>query len=78
MIIMLQKTIVKMSWNKSKPWSRKKVFLFKMSSDGDKSKFDLVKQMEPNGDLQATWIMFDHVKHVQDWMTFACHVLDPI
>jgi hypothetical protein len=45
-----------------------------MSSDGDKSKFDLVKQMQPNGDLQATWIIFDHVKHVQDWMTFACHV----
>jgi hypothetical protein len=74
MIIMLPRASVKMSWNKSKPWSRKKVFFFKMCIDGDKSKFDLVKQMQPNVDPQTTWIMFDHVKRVQDWTTLAYHV----
>jgi hypothetical protein len=33
----------------------------------------LVKQMQPGGDLEDTWIMFDHVKH---WTTVACHVYD--
>jgi len=23
------------------------------------------------------WIMFDHVKHLEDWTTFAYHVYDP-
>ncbi len=36
--------------------------------------FDLVKQMQPSGNLHASWTMFDHVKHVQDWTTFTYHV----
>jgi hypothetical protein len=35
-----------------------------MSMDGGGSKCDLMKQMKPGNDLQITWIMFDHVKHV--------------
>jgi hypothetical protein len=34
--------------------------------------------MQPSGDLQTCWIMFDHVKHVNGLTTLACHVYDPI
>ncbi len=44
--------------------------------NGDGSGYDLVKWMQPRGDLQTTWIMFDHVKCVKGWMTFANHVYD--
>jgi hypothetical protein len=30
--------------------------------------------MQPTGDLQNVWIMFDHVKCVAGWTTMACHV----
>ena len=53
-----------------------KVFLFKMSIEGPGSGFDLVKRMQPGGDLENAWIMFDHVKRVKDWTTMACHVYD--
>jgi hypothetical protein len=32
--------------------------------------------MQPGGDLEHAWIMFDHVKHVKNWTTIACHVYD--
>ncbi len=32
--------------------------------------------MQPEGDLQAIWIMFNHVKHVKGWTTITCHVYD--
>ncbi len=32
--------------------------------------------MQPGGDLQNAWIMFDHVRHVNEWSTMACHVYD--
>ena len=32
--------------------------------------------MQPGGDLDNAWIMFDHVKRVRDWSTMACHVYD--
>jgi hypothetical protein len=32
--------------------------------------------MQPGGDLQNCWLMFDHVKCVQEWTTVACHVYD--
>jgi hypothetical protein len=38
----------------------------------------LVKKMQPRGDLDDSYMMFNHVKHVQDWMTMACHVYDLI
>jgi hypothetical protein len=53
-----------------------KVFLFKMSEVGPSSSVDLVRRMQPSGDLQDAWIMFDHVKRVKKWTTMACHVYD--
>jgi hypothetical protein len=51
-----------------------KVFLFKMSKVGLGRGVDLVKRMQPGGDLQNAWIMFDHVKHVKKWTTMTYHV----
>jgi len=34
--------------------------------------------MQPFDDLQNAWMMFDHVKRVQGWMTMACHFYDLI
>ena len=53
-----------------------KVFIFKMSEVGPSSGVDLVRQMQPGGDLEHAWIMFDHVKCVTNWTTMACHVYD--
>jgi hypothetical protein len=30
--------------------------------------------MQPGGDLEHAWIMFDHVKRVKNWTTMACYV----
>jgi hypothetical protein len=49
-----------------------------MSVDGIASRFDLVQQMQLGDDLQNAWMMFDHVKHVQGWMTMAYHIYDLI
>jgi hypothetical protein len=32
--------------------------------------------MQPGGDLEHAWIMFDHVKRIKNWTTMACHVYD--
>jgi hypothetical protein len=32
--------------------------------------------MQPSGDLQDAWIMFDHKKHVKNLTTKAYHVYD--
>jgi hypothetical protein len=40
--------------------------MFKMFVNGNGSGCDLVKWMQVGGDLQTFWIIFDHVKHVQD------------
>jgi hypothetical protein len=53
-----------------------KVFVFKMSEVGPRSGVHLVNRMQPGGDLEHAWIMFDHVKHVKNWTTMACHVYD--
>jgi len=53
-----------------------KVFMFKMLIYGLASGVDLVRCMQPSGDLYNCWLMFDHVKHVQEWTTMACHVYD--
>jgi hypothetical protein len=49
------------------------VFVFKMSKVRPGSRKHLVKRMQPGGDLEDAWIMFDYVKH---WTTMACHVYD--
>jgi hypothetical protein len=56
--------------------SKDKVFVFKMSVDLAGSGVDLVKRMQCGGDMENSWIMFDHVKRLQDWTTMACHVYD--
>jgi hypothetical protein len=53
-----------------------KVFVFKMSEVGPRSRVDLVNRMQPGGDLEYAWILFDHVKRVKNWTTMACHVYD--
>lgn len=53
-----------------------KVFVFKMSEIGPGSGVDLVRRMQPGGDLEDAWLMFDHVKRVKQWTTMACHVYD--
>jgi len=53
-----------------------KIYLFKMTVEGDGCGVDLVKRMQLGGDLENSWMMFDHVKHVQGWTTMACHVYD--
>jgi hypothetical protein len=47
-----------------------------MLINGVKSGISLVTQMQPTGDLQNVWIMFDHAKRVAGWITMACHVYD--
>ena len=53
-----------------------KVFVFKMSEVGPGSGVDLVRRMQPGGDLANAWIMSDHVKRVKGWTTMAAHVYD--
>jgi hypothetical protein len=53
-----------------------KVFSFKMLEVGPGKGVDLVKPMQPGGDLQDAWIMFDHVKRVKKWTSMAYHVYD--
>ena len=53
-----------------------KVFVFKMSEVGPGSDIDLVTRMQPGGDLQDSWLMFDHVKRVNNWTTMVCHIYD--
>jgi hypothetical protein len=33
--------------------------------------------MQPRGDLENVWRMFNHMKHVAGWIIMACHVYDP-
>ena len=60
--------------NKFPGKSKDKVFVFKMSIDCSGSGVDLVKRMQPERDLQDCWIMFDHVKRMENWTTMASHV----
>ena len=53
-----------------------KVFVFKMSEVGLGSGVDLVRRMQPGGELENAWMMFDHVKRVKKWTTMACHVYE--
>jgi hypothetical protein len=41
---------------------KNKVYVFKMLVDGSKSGMDLIEYMQPRGDLEDAWLMFDHVK----------------
>jgi hypothetical protein len=48
-----------------------------MSIEGNGSGCDLVKRMQPRGNLETCWFMFDHIEHV-GWMAPTCHMYDPI
>jgi hypothetical protein len=52
------------------------MFVFKMSEVGPANGVDLVRRMQPGGDLENAWIMSDHVKLVKGWTTMAAHVYD--
>jgi hypothetical protein len=54
-----------------------KVNFFKMSINGVRSGVWFFAQMQPNGDLENSWIEFDHEKWVASWTTMTCHVYDP-
>jgi len=56
---------------------KEKVYIFKMLTEGPGSGVDLAKRMQPAGDLENGWMMFDHIKYVNEWTTMACHVYDP-
>jgi hypothetical protein len=49
-----------------------------MSIDEVGSKVGLVAQMQPEGDLENSWTMFDNVKQIIGWTTMAYHVYDLI
>jgi hypothetical protein len=53
-----------------------KVCVFKMLEDELGSGMDIVKRMQPGGDLENAWLMFDHVKCVHEWTTMVCYVYD--
>ena len=54
------------------------VYLFKMSTFGAGSGVDLVRRMQPGGDLELAWIMFVHVKQVVGWTSLGAHVYDRV
>jgi hypothetical protein len=43
---------------------------------GPGSGVDLVRRMQPGGDLENAWMMSDHVNRVKGWTTMADHVYD--
>ena len=51
-------------------------YLFKMSTTGPGSGVDLVRRMQPGGDLALQFIMFDHMKRIDKWTTLGAHVYD--
>ena len=40
------------------------------------SGIDLVKRMQSGGDMEISWIVFDHVKQLCNWTIMACHICD--
>ena len=54
------------------------IYLFKMSTVGVDSGVDLIHKMQPDGDLELAWIMFNHVKRVVGWTSLEAHVYDPV
>jgi hypothetical protein len=55
-----------------------KVFVLKMSKVGPRSGVHLVNRMQPRGDLEDAWIIFDHVKCVKPWlaMSLTLHIVE--
>jgi hypothetical protein len=55
-----------------------KVYVFKMPEDRPGSGVNLVKHMQPRGDLENAWLIFDHINRVKVWTTMAYHVYDVV
>jgi len=49
-----------------------------MSTTGTGSGVDFVRRMQPGGDFENEWVMFNHVKRVDKWTTLGVHVYDPM
>jgi hypothetical protein len=56
--------------------SKDKMFVFKMSVDLPGSDDELVKMMQVSGNIENSWIIFDHVKRLKDLTTMVCHMSD--
>lgn len=56
--------------------SKGKEYVFKLSVHSLGSGVDFVKHMQVGEDMENSWIIFDHVKHLKNWITLACHVYD--
>jgi hypothetical protein len=54
--------------------AKDKVFVFKIFVDLLGSDSKLVKRMQVGGNMENSWIIFDHVKYLKYWRTMACHV----
>jgi hypothetical protein len=52
------------------------VFVFKKSKVRPGFRVHLVNRIQPGGDLEHAWIIFNHVKHAKHWATMACHIYD--
>ena len=50
--------------------------MFKMSVNLAGSGVDLVRRMQHSGDMENSWIMFDHVKRLHNSTMMVCHVYD--
>ncbi|CAM6093771.1 unnamed protein product [Calypogeia fissa] len=52
--------------------------IFKMSTTGPGSGLDLIRRMQPGGDLEKSWIMSDVMHRTLDdkWCTMSAHVYD--
>jgi hypothetical protein len=52
--------------------------IFKMSTKGPGSGLDLVRRMQPGGDLEDSWVMSDVMHRMLDdnWCTMSAHVYD--
>jgi len=53
---------------------KEKVYIFKMLTKGPRSRVDLVRHMQLEGDLQNAWMTFNHIRCVKDWSMMACHM----
>lgn len=60
--------------NKFLGQSKDKIFVLKVSVYFIRSGVNCVKRMHVGGDMENSWKMFDHVKHLKDWTTLMCHV----
>jgi len=58
-------------------WLGRRCFFLKCRSMGPTSEVDLVRCMQLGGGLQNCWLMFNHVKHVQEWTTMAFMFMTP-